>query len=152
MFNPIVLLCCLILGIGYSTRVYAVAWMSGQEFVNHCRTYTESPTNNGGVICLSYIQGFLEGAEATDGVVERSVREEYKEKNTFTERAIITRLGERAKRYGATSYAQYCLESTVSIHAVVNAVIQFIDANPNHIEKGAREVVYGALMKTYPCQ
>jgi hypothetical protein len=64
-----------------------------------------------------------------------------------------TRVGSRLDRYGATSYAGYCLGDPVPLREVVEYVVedaqdqQRIAANPL-----ARELVYATLRDHYPCQ
>jgi hypothetical protein len=90
---------------------------------------------------------------ATDDRVLSNVAGEYEREETFSERAMRTRLGTRYERYGATSYAGYCLGDPVPLQEVVEHVVKD-SADPKlaaaHLL--ARELVYATLLTHYPCE
>ncbi len=78
----------------------AVEALSTEELISHCAVYEEDPDGEDGIFCVRYIQGFIDGAVATDERVTYNVAAEYARDESFTERAIRTRLGSRLDRYG----------------------------------------------------
>ena len=131
---------------------WAVEALTTAELVSHCDKYHDEAAEEDRIFCVRYIQGFIDGAIATDERVMRSVAEEYESKETFSERAKRTRVGSRLERYGATSYAGYCLGDPVPLREVVEFVVEdaqdpaLIAANPL-----ARDLVYSTLRDHYPC-
>lgn len=131
---------------------WAVEALTTAELVSHCDKYHDEAAEEDRIFCVRYIQGFIDGAIATDERVMRSVAEEYESKETFSERAKRTRVGSRLERYGATSYAGYCLGDPVPLREVVEFVVEDaqdqarIAANPL-----ARDLVYSTLRDHYPC-
>ena len=131
---------------------WAVEALTTAELVSHCDKYHDEAAEEDRIFCVRYIQGFIDGAIATDERVMRSVAEEYESKETFSERAKRTRVGSRLERYGATSYAGYCLGDPVPLREVVEFVVEdaqdpaLIAANPL-----ARYLVYSTLRDHYPC-
>ncbi len=83
-----------------ASDVLAVEALSTEELISHCVVYEEDPDGEDGIFCVRYIQGFIDGAVATDERVTYNVADEYDREESFTERAIRTRLGSRIDRYG----------------------------------------------------
>ena len=133
--------------------VLAVEALSTEELMSHCQEYHDEQAREDRIFCVRYIQGFIDGAIATDERVMRNVAKDLEVEETFSERAKRTRIGSRLDRYGATSYAGYCLGDPVPLREVVEFVVedaqdpQRIIANPL-----ARELVYATLRDHYPCQ
>jgi hypothetical protein len=132
---------------------WAVEKLTTAELVSHCDKYYDDSAEEDRIFCVRYIQGFIDGAIATDERVMRNVAKDLEVEETFSERAKRTRIGSRLDRYGATSYAGYCLGDPVPLREVVEFVVedaqdpQRIIANPL-----ARELVYATLRDHYPCQ
>lgn len=130
----------------------AVEALSTEELISHCAVYEEDPEGEDGIFCVRYIQGFIDGAVVTDERVTYNVANEYDREETFTERAIRTRLGSRIDRYGPSYYAEFCLGEPVPLAEVVSVVIS--DLSQIDSLEGrelAREVVYASLRREYPC-
>ncbi|MDT8321259.1 MAG: hypothetical protein RQ826_12110 [Xanthomonadales bacterium] len=68
-----------------------------------CREYHNENASEDRTFCVRYIQGFIDGAVVTDERVTQNVSNEYGNE-TFTERAIRTRIGTRLDRYGPSVY------------------------------------------------
>ena len=130
----------------------AVEALSTEELISHCAVYGEDPDGEDGIFCVRYIQGFIDGAVATDERVTYNVADEYDREETFTERAIRTRLGSRIDRYGPSYYAEFCLGEPVPLAEVVGAVIADLLKLENlEGRELARDVVYETLRREYPC-
>lgn len=131
----------------------AVEPLSTAELVSHCVHYAEDPDGEDGIFCVRYIQGFIDGAVATDERVTLNVADEYGRDETFTERAIRTRLGRRLARYGPSYYAEFCLGEPVPLKEVVEKVVEdLLDREFVARRVRARDVVYQTLRDQYPCQ
>jgi hypothetical protein len=90
---------------------------------------------------------------ATDERVARNVVGEYDREETFSERAVRTRIGTRLDRYGPSVYAEFCLGDPVPLKEVVEHVVE--DAtNPERVAANplARDLVYETLREHYPCR
>jgi hypothetical protein len=130
----------------------AVEALSTEELISHCAVYEEDPDGEDGIFCVRYIQGFIDGAVATDERVTYNVAAEYARDESFTERAIRTRLGSRLDRYGPSYYAEFCLGEPVPLAEVARAVIADLLALENlEGRELARDVVYATLRREYPC-
>ncbi|HSQ69134.1 MAG TPA: Rap1a/Tai family immunity protein [Steroidobacteraceae bacterium] len=131
----------------------AVEALTTAELVSHCEKYHDDTASEDRAFCIRYIQGFIDGAVATDARVMSSMAGEYEKEETFSERAMRTRLGTRLERYGATSYAGYCLGDPVPLQEVVEHVVEdSSDPKLTAAHDLARELVYATLLTHYPCE
>ncbi len=143
----------LFLGMLYMTEAVAVEALSTEELILHCAVYEDEPDGEDGIFCVRYIQGFIDGAVATDERVTYNVAAEYDREETFTERAIRTRLGSRIDRYGPSYYAEFCLGDPVPLAEVVDAVVaDLLSLDSADDPENARDVVYATLRREYPCE
>jgi hypothetical protein len=102
---------------------------------------------------VRYIQGFIDGAVATDERVTYNVADEYDREESFSERAIRTRVGSRIGRYGSSYYAEFCLGEPVPLADVVKAVVADLSKIDDVAGRElARDVVYATLRNEYPCE
>ena len=131
----------------------AVEALSTEELISHCAVYEDDPDGEDGIFCVRYIQGFIDGAVVTDERVTYNVANEYDRDESFTERAIRTRLGSRIDRYGPSYYAEFCLGEPVPLAEVARVVIADLLALDNlEGRELARDVVYATLRTEYPCE
>lgn len=142
----------LLLGLAAAGPAHAVENLTTEELVSHCIHYPDDPDGADGIFCVRYVQGFIDGAVATDQRVTENVAAEYDRGESFTERAIRTRVGSRLERFGPSYYAEFCLGAPVPLAAVVDNVVTDLD-NPELIERYplARDIVYHTLREYYPC-
>ena len=138
---------------GTSPSVYAVEALSTEELISHCKVYEEDPEGVDGIFCVRYIQGFIDGAVATDERVTLNVASEYDREETLTQRAMRTRLGSRMERFGPSYYAEFCLGEPLPLAAVAKTVITDLISIKSMVGRElARDVVYATLRREYPCK
>ena len=131
----------------------AVEPLSTEELTLHCAVYEEDPDGEDGIFCVRYIQGFIDGAVITDERVTYNVADEADRSESFTERAIRTRVISRLNRYGPSVYADFCLGEPVPLREVVEVVVENLLNNEFVREMPlARNVVYATLRTNYPCE
>lgn len=131
---------------------WAVEKLSTAELMSHCDQYYDERATEDRVFCVRYIQGFIDGAVATDERVTRNVIDEYGEEESFSQRAARTRIGNRLARYGSSVYAEFCLGDPVPLREVVEHVVD--DAVNEELVRSmplARDLVYRTLRTHYPC-
>ncbi|TFG79630.1 MAG: hypothetical protein E4H19_16240 [Chromatiales bacterium] len=127
--------------------------LSTGELLSHCARYAEAPVGEDATFCVRYIQGFIDGALATDARVSLNVAAEYGQEESFGERAIRTRVGRRLERYGPSYYAEFCLGEIAALKEVVGNVINSL-LRRKVVDEGipARDIVYQTLRQEYPCE
>ena len=136
-----------------SGNVSAVEALSTEELIEHCAVYETDPDGKDGIFCVRYIQGFIDGAVVTDERVTYNVANEYTRDETFSERAIRTRIGSRLDRYGPSYFAEFCLGEPLPLAEVVRVVVRdLLRLDDLEGRELARDVVYGSLRRAYPCE
>lgn len=132
----------------------AVEVLSAQELASHCKLLKSEPEGVDGQYCVRYIQGFIDGAIATDARVMLSAENAISGNETFAERAMRTRMPGRADLSRAAKLAGFCLGDPLPLLEVVNVVVA--DLTTQQISKvkdePAMEVVYKSLLKNYSCK
>ena len=131
---------------------FAIQKLTTEELASHCDSYPNLSETVDGQYCIRYIQGFIDGAIATDVRVMMNIEAEREGGESFTERAFRTRLPSRDESARASKYAEFCLGDPVPLAEVVSKVVR--DLNSDRVEKGkglARDVVYRSLREHYPC-
>ena len=140
-------------GLVVSADADAVEVLSAEELASHCAEFHDDPDGVDGQYCVRYIQGFIDGAIATDVRVMLNMEAERGEE-TFTERAIRTRIIDRNSLTRAAGYAEFCLGDPVPLVEVVTRVVGDLDERVKATESSgtARDAVYESLRRHYPCE
>lgn len=131
----------------------AVEILTADELASHCDKFHEEPTGLDGEYCVRYIQGFIDGAIATDVRVMLNMEAE-RDEETFSERAIRTRVIDRNSLTRASGYAEFCLGDPIPLVEVVTKVVADLDQRVKATDSSgtARDAVYEALRRHYPCE
>jgi hypothetical protein len=131
----------------------ALEKLSSQELASHCALLKSEPEGVDGQYCVRYIQGFIDGAIATDARVMLSAENAISGNETFAERAMRTRMPGRVDRSRAAKLAGFCLGDPVPLRDVVDVVVADLTAQQKSAMKDvlAMEVVYISLLNNYPC-
>lgn len=133
-------------------RAHSVEPLSTPELAEHCAFFYEDREGKDAIFCIRYVQGFIDGAVATDARVLENIATEFDNDETFADRAIRSRIGSRINRRGPTVYADFCLGEADSLEAVVEKVVKDL-ANRKVLDKDllARDAVFSTLQREYPC-
>ncbi|MGO4892948.1 Rap1a/Tai family immunity protein [Flavobacterium sp. W21_SRS_FM6] len=136
------------------SKANAVEVLTAQELASHCALLSSNPEGADGQYCVRYIQGFIDGAIATDARVMLSAENAISGNETFTERAMRTRMPGRVDLSRAAKLAGFCLGDPLPLRDVVDVIVVDLAAGLATTAKDepAMEVVYKSLMKNYPCE
>jgi hypothetical protein len=131
----------------------AVEVLTAEELASHCEAFPNDPESVDGEYCVRYIQGFIDGAIATDVRVMLNMEAE-KEEETFAERAIRTRMIDRNSLKRAAGYAEFCLGDPVPLADVVAQVVADLKQRIKATDSAgtARDAVYESLRRNYSCE
>ena len=131
----------------------AVEVLTVHELASHCALLEAQPTGADAQYCIRYVQGFIDGAVATDARVMLSAEAGINSLESFSDRAKRTRAPSRAEQSRAATMAGFCLGDPLPLRDVVDTVV----ADLVRLDVGdsagssARESVYRSLSKHYPC-
>jgi hypothetical protein len=138
-----------------SVPVAAVEVLPARELAGHCRSLAGAAESAGAQFCTHYVQGFIDGAVSTDVRVMMNIEAEYEQASSLTERAARTRMPgwHEQQQQRAAGYAEFCLGDPVPLAEVVQTVARHLAEQEQTMdaELAARDVVYAALRKYYPC-
>jgi hypothetical protein len=136
-----------------SDRAVSVEPLSTPELAEHCAFYHDDRDGKDAIFCVRYVQGFIDGAVATDARVLENIATQFDADESFAERAIRSRIGSRIKRRGPTVYADFCLGEPDSLQQVVEKVVDDL-ANRKVLDQDllARDAVFTTLRREYPCE
>ena len=139
-----------------STAGNAIESLTAEELASHCVVLPEGTDTVDGQFCIRYIQGFIDGAVATDIRVMLNIEaaSKPKSKESFSERAFRTRSSSRESRRRAASYAEFCLGDPVPLAEVVAKVTGDLNERLKAMDSAgtARDLVYESLRRNYPCE
>ncbi len=138
--------------LAFTPSSWAVEALSSEELMSHCDHYYEQEAEEDRIFCVRYIQGFIDGAVATDERVMLNVVKELDAEDSYSKRAARTRIGSRLDEKSVSIYAEYCLGDPVPLAEVVEHVVE--DAQDDVLVAEiplARELVYQTLRAHYPC-
>jgi hypothetical protein len=132
----------------------AVEVLSARELASHCALLSSNSEGVDGQYCIRYIQGFIDGALATDVRVMLNAESALGRNESFSERAMRTRAPSREDRFRASSLAGFCLGDPLPLRDVVNIVVADLAALPDGagLDAPAMEIVYASLNLHYPCK
>jgi hypothetical protein len=134
-------------------KAYSVEPLSTPELAEHCAFFHADSDGKDAIFCIRYVQGFIDGAVATDARVLENIATEFDDDETFADRAIRSRIGSRINRRGPTVYADFCLGEPDSLYEVVEKVVDDL-ANRKVLDEDllARDAVFSTLRREYPCK
>ncbi len=151
--NPRIL-CLLSVVAMFFPAQYAAAYevLTAKEIASHCKALPNASDSADGQYCIRYIQGFIDGAVATDARVMINLESELANE-TFSQRAIRIRSPGRSIYRRAARYAEFCLGDPVLLREIVDTVVNDLFKR-EHLEPetSARDLVYTSLRKHYPCK
>lgn len=134
-----------------ATTLHAAKPLGGEELRAYCEEWSGNAAGHASA-CSLYITGFLDGAMTTDPRVAENVAEEINRQETFSERAIRTRVSRRLVNAGPTAYADFCVDPEVPVNDVISDVVTALQARDSLLGVDAQTVVYDALRENYPCR
>ena len=139
-------------GLVLAPKTQAIEPLDAEQLREVCADAEANPDSAETRLCIFYVKGFLDGAVATDGRVARNVASEIDNRETFTERAIRTRVINRLRDYGPSVYAEFCVGQPDPIAEVMAHVIEELGRHEDLDGKKAQSIVDDALRRHYPCQ
>jgi len=149
LYTVAVLMAALIL----APSARAVEVLTVHELVSHCKLMEAEPEGADAQYCIRYLQGFIDGAVATDVSVMLNSEAESNRNETFSERAMRTRGPSSADRLRAARLAGFCLGDPLPLRDVLKRVVADLvrlDAGVT-ANSPARESVYQSLREHYSC-
>ncbi len=134
-------------------QAQALEVLSAAELEHYCQAVDSRRDSSDAVSCIRYVQGFVDGAVATDVRVMLNV-EAKAETDPLTRRAMRTRMIDRNEQRRAAGFAEFCLGEPVALMDIVDVVVEDLGSRATDQDSTAtaRDLVYESLRRHYPCQ
>lgn len=128
--------------------------LTAKELSSYCALLSTHPDHTDGQYCTRYIQGFIDGAVATDTQVIPNAESSLSGNETFAERAMRTRMPDRGDLSTVAKLTEFCLGKSLPLSDVVDKVVADLSQLKTDKVKDdpAMEVVYKSLLKNFPCK
>jgi hypothetical protein len=102
------------------------------------------PDSEDAQACAGYVRGFVEGS---DRVLLRADETKVSRRESFSDRALRTRLG-----IGAPPRPEYCLDDTVTLQKIVEQLVLHAERAPPKENVSASALLYGTLSRFHRCR
>lgn len=123
-----------------------------QSLLTSCQALRENPAiGNGSDACRYYIYGFVDAAQATDGMHAETLKESENQRLSFTERAYRTRVGKVEGRSQATQLSYFCVPQGEVRQQLITKLSTHMKSSIDTPEQ-LKTAVYSALTAAYPCR
>jgi hypothetical protein len=130
-----------------------VEWLDGHDLELSCDLLLEDERNPDGILCLAFVQGFIAGADTTEGIVAPDTARSHSGDETYAERAARTRLGTlRLQQMQSADLPEYCIDDATPAIVVVEKVSDYLEDHPDASDWTAHDVVREALVSSFPCE
>lgn len=130
----------------------AMDWLSSAKLESSCDAFLNSSDDSEAALCLTFVQGFLAGAEAAHAQNPIGSRAKALKDETFSERATRTRLSTLQLMQVRSGKPAYCLDETLSPVEIVETVAGYLDSHEEVMTLTNTEAVYEALVHEFPCE
>lgn len=121
-----------------------LAPLTSIELHQLCLAYMHEPDSEDAQACAGYVRGFVEGS---DRVLLRADETKVSRRESFSDRALRTRLG-----IGAPPRPEYCLDDTVTLQKIVEQLVLHAERAPPKENVSASALLYGTLSRFHRCR
>ena len=132
--------------------VHASQWIADRDIASYCQQYLTRPDSPSGAVCLSYIQGFLDGLRTTETPAFPLPRENGDEMNAEEAAAVsAARMQALVEEYGPPARAGICLPHNLSSNEVTRVIARALRYGRSSGRSALDDYAQIALQERYPC-
>jgi len=127
-------------------------WIADRDIGSYCQQYLTRPDSPSGAVCLSYIQGFLDGLRTTETPAFQ-LPEEVRDAASPEEEAAISaqRMNALVEEYGPPARAGICLPADLERDEVVRVIARALRYGRSSGRSALDDYAQAALQERYPC-
>lgn len=149
-FFPVSLTACLFLLSAAPT--HSSQWIADRDIASYCQQYLTRPESPSGAVCLSYIQGFLDGLRTTETAAFPLPRENGEEMAPEEAAAVsVARTQALVEEYGPPARAGICLPHNLSPNEVTRVIARALRYGRSSGRSALDDYAQIALQERYPC-
>ncbi|WP_417624671.1 Rap1a/Tai family immunity protein [Paremcibacter congregatus] len=136
----------------FSSPSQGMDWLDELDLRSQCASYLKAPEGRAGVLCESFIQGYLSGIHALRREVDSKIdKKRSPTGESFSDRAIRTRVGSRLKYIDPALHRGFCIANDVSPDVVVRKVVRYLDEHEGDTPLPDNKILFNALLENFPC-
>lgn len=127
-------------------------WIPDRDIGSYCQQYLTRPNSPSGAVCLSYIQGFLDGLRTTE-TPAFPLPDHQDAGMTKEEAAAISteRMNALVDEYGPPARAGICLPENLARDEVVRVIARALRYGQSSGRSALDDYAQAALQERYPC-
>lgn len=142
----------LILACVCATPARAVDWITDGDIGTFCQQFLVRPESPSGTVCLSYIQGFLDGLRTTEAPARNELAYHLDDESPEEAARISTaRLNALVEEYGPPARAGICLPKAFTAEQVARVVARELRHGEGYATGSLDDYAQAALRDRYPC-
>ncbi|HEX6930046.1 MAG TPA: Rap1a/Tai family immunity protein [Gammaproteobacteria bacterium] len=151
--HPIIAAAFAVLFVPFATRAEAIDWIPDREIGTYCQQFLTRPESPSGTVCMSYIQGFLDGLRTTatpsrealgfDQPEEAATREE--------QRVSAVRMEALVEEFGPPARAGICLPENFTAEEIARVIARGVRQGSGYSRGALDDYAQRALRTRYPC-
>ncbi|WP_321390161.1 Rap1a/Tai family immunity protein [Emcibacter sp.] len=130
----------------------AMEWLDELDLRSQCSVYFQAPESKEGILCESFIQGYLSGIHSLRRDVDRKISKKVSPTgDSFSDRAIRTRAGSRFRYIDPALHRGFCISDDVTSDVVVRKVVTYLNEHPDDTPLPDNKILFNALLENFPC-
>lgn len=129
-----------------------VDWLADRDIGSFCNQFLVRPESPSGTVCLSYIQGYLDGLRTTAVPSEREL--EYHQENVSAEEQqhiSAMRMNALVEEYGPPARAGICLPAEFEPEEIARVIARELRHGRGYSTGALDDYAQAALRERYPC-
>lgn len=129
-----------------------VGWLADRDIGSFCNQFLVRPESPSGTVCLSYIQGYLDGLRTTAVPSEREL-EYHQEDVSAEEQQHISamRMNALVEEYGPPARAGICLPAQFEPEEIARVIARELRHGRGYSTGALDDYAQAALRERYPC-
>ena len=135
-----------------SGPAYAMKWLDELDLRSQCAAYLKAPGSKEGVLCESFIQGYLSGIHALQRDVDKKISQKRSPTGeSFSDRAIKMRIGSRFRYIDPSLHRGFCIPGAVESEGVVRRIVEYLNDHESDTPLPDNKILFNALLENFPC-
>ena len=131
----------------------AIEWIADRDIASYCQQFLTRPNSPSGAVCLSYIQGFLDGLRTTETPAFSLPEEAGYSDVSERESALHTaeRMNALVEEFGPPARAGICLPEGISSDELARVVARALRYGRSSGRSALDDYAQAALQERFPC-
>lgn len=137
---------------GAASAARSMDWIADRDIGTYCEQFLVRPNSPSGTVCLSYIQGFLDGLRTTEKPLRAALEVDHSDAQD-AERAHVSamRMDALVAEFGPPARAGICLPENFSGEEITRVIARELRHGRSYTRGALDDYAQAALQERYPC-